>query len=135
VRPQLDEDLVQRVHDLGPTAFSGTCFRHVSGQRNPLSGVGACLNGGRWNPVGLSTIYLAIPVGACMGELTRLAQSQNITPDDLLAAGPGRVLITVAVQGLQVQDLRAPVARAQLGLELNSWPSSLASSTAPSGGR
>lgn len=68
MRPQLDEDLVQRVHDLGPTAFSGTCFRHVSGQRNPLSGVGARLNGGRWNPVGLSTIYLAIPVGACMAN-------------------------------------------------------------------
>lgn len=78
----LDEDLVQRVNDLGSTPWTGTCYRHVAGQRDPLSGVGARLKGGRWNPPGISTVYLALPAMACMAELDRLAESQNVTPND-----------------------------------------------------
>jgi len=117
--PSLDEDLVQRVNDLGTTSWSGTCYRHVSGRRDPLSGVGARLLGGRWNQPGVSTIYLALPVGACLAELDRLAESQTVTAEDLLRAAPGRTLNTLRVRALEVLDLREPAARAQVGLELD----------------
>lgn len=114
----LDEDLVQRVDDLGPTRWSGACYRHVSGQRDPLSGMGARLIGGRWNLPGISTVYLALPARTCMAELDRLAASQNVTVDDLLRATPGRTLNTLDVTELAVLDLRDPAARSQVGLDL-----------------
>jgi len=119
VTQPLDEDLVQRIDDLGPTRWSGTCYRHVSGQRDPLSGVGARLIGGRWNPSGISTVYLALPAHTCVAELDRLAASQNVTTDDLLRATPGRTLSTVVVRDLAVLDLRDPSAREQVGLDLD----------------
>lgn len=115
----LDEALVQRVDDLGTTRWSGTCYRHVSGKRDPLSGVGARLIGGRWNPSGISTVYLALPACTCMAELDRVAASQNVTVDDLLRATAGRTLSTVGVTELAVLDLRDAAARNHVGLDLD----------------
>lgn len=79
MRPALDEDLVQRVNDLGAgiaSAWSGKTYRHVATRRDPLSGAGARMFGGRWNPPdSFNAIYLAEPAGACMAELDRIAAS------------------------------------------------------------
>ncbi|WP_110853793.1 RES domain-containing protein [Georgenia satyanarayanai] len=117
--PTLDEELVQRVNDLGPTPWSGTTYRHVAGQRDPLSGAGARIFGGRWNPPGVfGAIYLAHPVAACMAELARMASSQDLTVSDFLRARGGRTLHTIDVRELSVLDLRTEAAQAQVGLEL-----------------
>lgn len=113
----LDEDLVQRIDDLGTTPWSGTTYRHVTPSRDPLSGAGARIFGGRWNPRdSFNTIYLAEPAAACAGELERLAQSQGLTVADLIAAS--RTLHTIAVEKLPVLDLREDAARQKVGLDL-----------------
>ncbi|MBC7559332.1 MAG: RES domain-containing protein [Dermatophilaceae bacterium] len=116
--PALDEDLVQRVNDLGASPWSGTTYRHVAGSRDPLSGAGARALGGRWNVPGFSAIYLAHPSAACMAELDRLAESQNVTASDLLRATAGRTLHTIEVRALEVLDLRKEACRDQVGLDL-----------------
>jgi len=114
--PSLDEGIVQRVNDLGSARWSGVTYRHVSEGRDPLAGAGALLFGGRWNPQGaFAAVYLAQPVTACMGELERLAHSNNVTVEDLL--GAGRTLCTIAVHNLPVLDLRSDEALTQVGLE------------------
>jgi len=118
VTAPLDEDLVQRVNDVGSSTWTGTCYRHVSGRRDPLSGFGARLIGGRWNQPGVSTIYLAHPLGTCLAELDRLAEAQGMTADDLLRATSGRTLSTIRVDQLDVLDLRDPQVCARVGLEL-----------------
>ena len=113
----LDEDLVQRVNDLGATPWSGTTYRHVTSRRDPLSGTGARMFGGRWNPQdSFNAIYLAEPAAACAGELVRLAAAQGLRVADLIAAG--RTLHTIAVRELPVLDLRGDTAREKVGLEL-----------------
>lgn len=114
----LDEDLVQRVNDVGSSTWSGVCYRHVAGRRDPLSGVGARLMGGRWNQPGVSAVYLAHPIGTCLAELDRLAEAQGVTASDLLRATPGRTLSTIRVDQLDVLDLRDPQVCAKVGLEL-----------------
>lgn len=116
----LDEELVQRVNDLGPTSWSGTTYRHVADQRDPLSGAGARNFGGRWNPPStFGTIYLAHPVTACMAELARMASLQGVTVSDVLRARGGRSLYTIEVHEVPVLDLRAEAALAQVGLDVS----------------
>lgn len=111
----LDEELVQRVDQLGSTAWTSTTHRYTTARRDPLSGAGARLFGGRWNPKDIfATIYLAQPVAACLGEVQRTAESQGITPDILLRAA--YTLHEVAVTDLPVLDLREERALAHVGL-------------------
>lgn len=113
----LDEDVVQRVNDLGAKPWSGQTFRHTSAGRDPLSGMGARLNGGRWNPRNVfSTIYLAQPVTTCLGELDRLAAASGVTPGDLLRAS--RALHTIEVHDVPILDLREEAALQYVGLSL-----------------
>lgn len=114
--PPLDEDIVQRVNDLGSTPWSGTTYRHVTRGRDPLAGAGALRFGGRWNPQGaFSVVYLAQPTAACMGELERLAQPNGVTVAEFLRAP--RTLSSVQVHALPVLDLQTDQALAQVGLE------------------
>lgn len=111
----LDEELVQRVDTLGGSAWSGETFRYTTAHRDPLSGSGARLFGGRWNPRDIvSTIYLATPLQACLGELKRAAQSQQTSPETMLQAS--YVLHTITVDDLMVLDLRDPDTLDAVGL-------------------
>lgn len=114
----LDEDLVQRINDLGTTPWSGTTYRHTAPRRDPLSGSGARLFGGRWNPRGaFAAIYLAHPLAACFAELERLAELTNISVSDALASG--RTLHTVEAREVKVLDLTSESSRSTIGLELS----------------
>lgn len=114
----LDEEVVQRVNDLGSSLWSGTAHRHTAAGRDPLSGGGARLNGGRWNPRDLcSTVYLAQPLQACLAELDRLAESAGTTTAQLLRAS--RALHTVEVRNAPLLDLREADALAYVGLSLD----------------
>lgn len=114
----LDEEVVQRVNDLGSSLWSGVAHRHTSAGRDPLSGVGARLNGGRWNPRDLcSTVYLAQPLRACLAELDRLAEASGTTTTQLLRAP--RALHTVEVKQAPLLDLRTENALGYVGLSLD----------------
>lgn len=112
----IDERMLERVDRQGATTWSGATFRHAAPRRDPLSGAGARINGGRWNPKDLfAALYLATPVEACMGELARMAHSQGVTAEVLL--GVPRVLHDISVSDARVLDLREPEQRAAVGLE------------------
>lgn len=114
---QLDDELVERIDQLGATASSGTTYRYTTARRDPLSGAGARLNGGRWNPPDIfATVYLGTPLEATAGELDRLAESQGTTPERLLRVP--YLLHTVEVTDLQVLDLTRTAALDRLGITL-----------------
>ncbi len=114
--PDLDEAVVEQVERLGTVPWSGTVHRCVSSARDPLSGEGARLNGGRWNPRGLfPTIYLAEPFSTCVEEMRRTAEAAGMTLDRLIARG--YTANTIVVQDLDVLDLRDDTALQQVGLE------------------
>lgn len=111
----LNEDVVQRVSDLGTAPWSGQAYRHTTTGRDPLSGMGARMFGGRWNPKGaFSTIYVASPLATCMLEFNRLAASQQLEPRTLLRSP--RTLHTVAVSEASLLDLRSTQAATHVGL-------------------
>lgn len=113
----IDEEALNRVNSMLPLRWSGTVFRHTTARRDPLSGAGARLSGGRWNPKDLfETLYLASPAQACVAELERLAHSQDVAVSDLLAVP--RLLHTIEVVELPVLDLSTDAALAAAGLSL-----------------
>lgn len=106
----LDERLVTTLDKLGTIAWSGRTYRHTTPRRDPLSGAGARLNGGRWNPKDLfAALYLASPVATCMGEIDRIAASQGV-PTEVLLQAP-RVLHEIDVSIANVLDLTSVVNR------------------------
>lgn len=112
----LNETLVDLINQIGPTAWTDTCYRYTTARRDPLSGEGARRNGGRWNPPGIfPTIYLAQPVSTCMREFERLADSQYIEPQAMLTVP--YLLHTIQIAELPVLDLRSVQTQQRLGLE------------------
>ncbi|MFL6137489.1 MAG: RES domain-containing protein [Frankiaceae bacterium] len=112
---QLDEGVVQRVNDLGTVLWSGQAYRYTSAGRDPLSGVGARLYGGRWNPRGsFPTIYLAQPAAACTAEFDRASRANNTDP--LVRLRAPHELHTITVTGAPLLDLRTEGALRYVGL-------------------
>lgn len=112
----LDEDIVEQVDALGATSWSGTVYRYTSASRDALSGEGARLNGGRWNPRSLfPTVYLAEPFPACVSEFKRMAHAAGMPPEAIVARG--YLAHTITVTELPVLDLRTAEALDRVGLQ------------------
>lgn len=112
------DDLLQALDTLDPTTWSGVTYRFTSVKRanDPLSGGGAYLHGGRWNPrESFPCIYLAEPRETALAELRRRA--------DAAAGGahrlPPQVLHEVRVNNLEVVDLVDPENREHLGVTID----------------
>jgi len=108
-------DLLQAIDDLGATSWTGEAFRHTAPQYQALSGSGASAIGGRWNPKGVATVYLAFPQSACVAEFIRLAQGQARGVDSFLP----RDLHTIRVENIDVLDLTTQKARNAVGITMN----------------
>lgn len=109
----IDAALLARIDALEPVAFRGEAFRHVAEGRHPLSGAGARLHGGRWNPPdSFATLYLALDRDTTVREFARLAARQGRAPEDFL---PRRMYRYELMLGA-VLDLRDAAARASLEL-------------------
>ena len=72
--------------------------------------------GGRWNPRGTETLYLARPISTCRAEFLRMAAGQGRGPESFLP----RSVHTIAVTSLRVVDLRSKEALRQVGLDIDS---------------
>jgi RES domain-containing protein len=110
-----EPDLLQAVDALGTTTWSGAAWRHTARGRNPLSGEGARLFGGRWNsPDIAATVYLAWPERTCLEEFTRMAAGQGRGTTSFLP----RALHEIEVHNVLVVDLTSTASLDQVGLEL-----------------
>lgn len=98
----LPNDLLGRVDSAGKTSWSGTGFRHTAEGRDPLRGIGARAFGGRWNPPdSFSTIYMAMPLSACIAEFLKMTEAQAQGASSF----PRRSVHTIDVKNLRVLDL------------------------------
>ena len=110
----IDPDTVERVDRLSPVAWSGVAGRHLAPGRNPISGEGARVPGGRWNPPdSFPALYLALDVDTVAAEFYRLAARQALPPEGLLPRELYRFEMTLAA----VLDLRDAEVREQVGLD------------------
>jgi RES domain-containing protein len=101
----IDEQLLARIDAIEPVPFAGGAFRHLAHDYQPLSGIGARIHGGRWNPPeSFSTLYLALDRETTVREFYRLAKRQGRDPRDFLPRRLYRYEITLAT----LLDLRDP---------------------------
>lgn len=109
----VDGELLARIDALPETSFHGNAFRHIAAGRHPLSGAGARLHGGRWNPPGsFSVLYLALEQETTVREFYRLAARQSRAPEDFLP----RRMYRYEVNLCALLDLRPSEAREHLDL-------------------
>jgi len=116
----LDEQLLDAVNAIGPTTWSGRSFRYTAARRDALSGEGARLHGGRWNPPDLfPVIYLAVPEATCMREFEKWAVDNHLDVASQLEV-PYR-LHTIRLDDIPVLDVRDERTQASLGLEADDF--------------
>jgi len=109
----IDSELLARIDALPETSFHGDAFRHIAAGRHPLSGAGAKLHGGRWNPPeSFSVLYLALEQETTVREFYRLAERQSRAPVDFLP----RRMYHYEVKLCALLDLRGSHARECLDL-------------------
>lgn len=107
-------ELVAAIDGLPHTPWSGRAFRHVARKYQPLSGEGARINGGRWNPPSsFATLYLGLSRDTVIAEFNRLATKYGLATSAFLP----RVLYGYDLVIGDALDLRVPDARARLGLD------------------
>lgn len=109
----IESELLARIDALPETSFRGDAFRHIAAGRHPLSGAGARLHGGRWNPPeSFSVLYLALEQETTVREFYRLAGRQSRAAEDFLP----RRMYHYKVNLCALLDLRSSQARERLDL-------------------
>ena len=95
--------------------FAGTGYRQLSPRYDPLSGEGARLNGGRFNPAGsYPVLYICLTRSCALAELRRLGERQAIGLEGLLP----RHLYRYQIMLDQVLDLTDMQVRAGIGVSI-----------------
>lgn len=80
-----DPELVERVDSLGVVEFEEVAFRHMGPGYPPLSGEGARIAGGRWNPPNsFPVLYMGLDLETIVAEFYRAAQRHGRPPEDFL---------------------------------------------------
>ena len=106
-------DLVESIDKAGASPWTGHAFRHTTSGREPMSVGTSFIFGGRWNPPELvPTLYLAVPVEACVAEYLRSAKGQAKGSESFRPSE----LHEIEVDNLRVLDLTTPEALEQVGL-------------------
>jgi RES domain-containing protein len=112
----IDPTLVGAIDELPQSHFRGRAFRHLSPKYDPLSGQGARIVGGRWNPPeSFSVLYLALDRETTIAEFQRHIERQGVAPEDVLP----RLYVEYEVALGDVLDLRDRTARQAVGLTEN----------------
>jgi RES domain-containing protein len=106
-------ELLERIDRIPPVAFEGNVVRHIAPGYLPLSGEGARIHGGRWNPPdSFATLYTALSRETMIDELDRAARRQGLTVADLLP----RVEVRYRVSLQRLLDLRDADSLVRVGL-------------------
>lgn len=110
-----DPGLVDTISRLPTITVAAATYRHVTPGRLPMSGEGARIQGGRWNPPeSFPTLYLAFAVGTVAAEFSRLATKAGRQTKDFLP----RELYRIDVELTTVLDLTEPGNLAVLGVTM-----------------
>ncbi len=97
-----DPDLVERLDQLPRRALEAVTYRHVPKDRQPTSGEGARIQGGRWNPPeSFPTLYVGMSEDIVAAEFRRLATRSGRSTADFLP----RQLYQIEVKLQLVLDL------------------------------
>lgn len=101
---------------VSPTRYRGTALRHLSvGYPDPLSGEGARIHGGRYNPPGSHpTLYLCTTRECVVAEASHAAERQALAIADLLP----REFYRYCVDLSRVLDLTDEPTRRVLAVDL-----------------
>lgn len=109
-----DPDLVERLDPLQRRALAAVTYRHVSRGRQPLSGEGARIQGGRWNPTeSFPTLYAGLTEEVVTAEFRRLALRTGRSTEDFLPRDLYRIDVTLQA----VLDLTDPAVVRDLGVD------------------
>lgn len=109
----LDAELVARIDALDAEEYAGEAFRHLPPAYDPLSGRGARIHGGRWNPPdSFAVLYLGLDRQTVVDEFERLVRRQRRDPADFLPRAFYRYELTLR----NVLDLRDDEAMSAVGV-------------------
>lgn len=105
--------LVAAIDQLPCAEWNAAAWRHVAVGRAPLSGEGARITGGRWNPPGsFAVLYLGADPSTVVAEFHRLARRQGVDPTSFLP----RTFFRYDVALHRLLDVRDNRSQAELGL-------------------
>ena len=101
-------DLIEKLDPLPARPFDGVVFRSHSSSYAALSGEGARVKGGRWNPPNsFPVIYTALDEETVAKEIGRSARKLGLQPTDLLPRELTKVNATLSrVLDLADQDIQ-----------------------------